>query len=158
MRDAIEVKISTDMPLPTPRSVSSSPSHMMTAVPAVMVTMRTMIRGSESSGMSGTLQPGSRLPLRASAMMPVLCRTASAIVRYRVYCVIFAWPLCPSFLSSSRRGITTVSSWTMIELVMYGMIPSANTLSCSSAPPENRFTSPYRLLPWTPSRQVRTFW
>ena len=34
---AIEVKISSDMPLPTPRSVMSSPSHMMTLVPAVMV-------------------------------------------------------------------------------------------------------------------------
>ena len=36
MRAAIEVNISTLMPLPTPRSVISSPSHMMTAVPAVM--------------------------------------------------------------------------------------------------------------------------
>ncbi len=34
---AIWVKIITDMPLPTPRSVTSSPSHMMTLVPAVMV-------------------------------------------------------------------------------------------------------------------------
>ena len=34
---AIWVKISTDMPLPTPRSVMSSPSHMMTLVPAVIV-------------------------------------------------------------------------------------------------------------------------
>ena len=31
------VKIRIDMPLPMPRSVTSSPSHMMTAVPAVMV-------------------------------------------------------------------------------------------------------------------------
>ena len=31
------VKIMIDMPLPTPRSVMSSPSHMITAVPAVMV-------------------------------------------------------------------------------------------------------------------------
>ena len=37
----IEVKISSDMPLPTPRSVMSSPSHMMTAVPAVIVTIMT---------------------------------------------------------------------------------------------------------------------
>ena len=37
-RDAIEVKISNDMPLPMPRSVISSPSHMITAVPAVIVT------------------------------------------------------------------------------------------------------------------------
>ena len=29
--------MSTDIPLPTPRSVISSPSHMMTLVPAVMV-------------------------------------------------------------------------------------------------------------------------
>ncbi len=36
-RAMIEVKISSDMPLPMPRSVISSPSHMMTAVPAVMV-------------------------------------------------------------------------------------------------------------------------
>ena len=35
-REAIEVKISSDMPLPLPRSVMSSPSHMITAVPAVM--------------------------------------------------------------------------------------------------------------------------
>ena len=33
---AIEVKISSDMPLPMPRSVISSPSHMMTPVPAVI--------------------------------------------------------------------------------------------------------------------------
>ena len=35
-RAAIEVKISSDMPLPMPRSVMSSPSHMMTPVPAIM--------------------------------------------------------------------------------------------------------------------------
>ncbi len=29
-------KIRSDMPLPTPRSVMSSPSHMTTAVPAVI--------------------------------------------------------------------------------------------------------------------------
>ena len=38
----IWVKIRIDMPLPMPRSVISSPSHMITAVPAVMV--RTMTR------------------------------------------------------------------------------------------------------------------
>ena len=35
------VKISSDMPLPTPRSVISSPNHMITAVPAVIVTTST---------------------------------------------------------------------------------------------------------------------
>ena len=37
MRAAIDVNISTLMPLPTPRSVTSSPNHMMIAVPAVMM-------------------------------------------------------------------------------------------------------------------------
>ncbi len=36
------VKIRIDMPLPMPRSVISSPNHMITAVPAVMVI--TMVR------------------------------------------------------------------------------------------------------------------
>ena len=51
IEEMIELKIRTDMPLPTPRSVTSSPSHMMTAVPAVSVTTRVRIRNSESSGM-----------------------------------------------------------------------------------------------------------
>ncbi len=81
MLEMIEVKISTDMPLPTPRSVTSSPSHMITAVPAVRVMTRTPIRNSESSGMIFWLQPWMRLPERASATMPVDCRIASATVR-----------------------------------------------------------------------------
>ncbi len=69
------------MPLPTPRSVISSPSHMMTAVPAVMVT--TMVRKVEvlllCSSSSG--QFWSRLPDRARATMPVACRIARPRVR-----------------------------------------------------------------------------
>ncbi len=38
-------KIRIDMPLPMPRSVMSSPSHMMTAVPATMV--RTISRNAQ---------------------------------------------------------------------------------------------------------------
>ena len=51
MRAAIEVKISTDMPLPIPFSVSSSPSHMIIAVPAVRVMTRTTVVHTESDGM-----------------------------------------------------------------------------------------------------------
>ena len=40
IRAAIEVKIRIDMPLPMPRSVISSPIHMIAAVPAVMVSTR----------------------------------------------------------------------------------------------------------------------
>ncbi len=78
---AIDVKIRRDIPLPTPRAVISSPSHMMRAVPAVIVTTMTAIRNRLVSGMIGAAQPGNRLPLRARATMPVACRTASAIVR-----------------------------------------------------------------------------
>ena len=54
---AIDVKMSSDMPLPTPRSVMSSPSHMIRPVPAVMV--MTMIRSvcQLSFGMTSTVQP-----------------------------------------------------------------------------------------------------
>ncbi len=38
--------------------------------------------------------------------------------------------------------MTTVSSCRMMLAVMYGMIPSAKTVSFSSAPPENRLISP----------------
>ncbi len=50
--------------------------------------------------------------------MPVACRMASPSVRYLVYCVIFVWPACPSFLRVSRRGITTTSSCRMMLAVM----------------------------------------
>jgi hypothetical protein len=69
------------MPLPIPFSVSSSPSHMIRAVPAVRAMTRTTVVQTESSGMIVSEQFGNSCPLRASAMMPVLCRTARAIVR-----------------------------------------------------------------------------
>ena len=45
-------------------------------------------------------------------------RTASPIVRYLVYWVIFAVPAWPSCLSFSSRGMTWVSSCTMMLAVM----------------------------------------
>ena len=59
-----------------------------------------------------------------------------------MYWVIRCVPACPSFFSASSLGITTVSSWMMMDAVMYGMIVSANTDSCSSAPPEKRLSIP----------------
>jgi hypothetical protein len=80
-RAAIEAKISSDMPLPTPRSVTCSPSHMITAVPAV-ITM-TMIEMFQMlpSGITGRLHSPNSWPWLASATMPVACRIASAMVR-----------------------------------------------------------------------------
>ena len=65
---------------------------------------------------------------------------------YRVHWVIFLMPISPCFCHFSSRGMTTVSSCMMIELVMYGMIPSENTANLVSAPPENR------------SMKVRALW
>jgi hypothetical protein len=79
---ATEVKMSSDMPLPMPRSVISSPNHITTAVPAVMVTTITRIRtsvswGTRSSAQFGNSRPGSR----ATAIRVVDWRMASATVR-----------------------------------------------------------------------------
>ena len=56
-----------------------------------------------------------------------------------MYCVIRFWPASPSFWSFSSEGITTAISCMMIEAVMYGMIPSANSDRFCSACPLNRF-------------------
>ena len=58
-----------------------------------------------------------------------------------MYWVRRAWPSWPSLYSASKRGMTTRSSCTMIDDVMYGMMPSAKIDSCSSAPPDSTFTS-----------------
>ncbi len=75
------VKIMIDMPLPTPRSVISSPSHMITAVPAVIVMTMTRNVGVLSLYSRGLSQPWSRLPERASATMPVAWSSARPRVR-----------------------------------------------------------------------------
>lgn len=79
------------MPLPMPRSVMSSPIHMMIPVPAVMVTtMRRMEYHSSvmmSAEHSGTPELPKRAPERATVISVVDWRTPSAMVRYRVYWV-----------------------------------------------------------------------
>ncbi|MNT86472.1 hypothetical protein D3C72_2267670 [compost metagenome] len=86
---AMEVKISSDMPLPTPFSVTSSPIHMMRPVPAVNVMMMRMVVMMLSSGMMGSAQPGSNWPDRAKDTKVVALSRPRAMVRYRVYCVNF---------------------------------------------------------------------
>src|SRR5882757_5429765 len=146
--DAMATNIRIDMPLPMPRSVISSPSHMTVAVPAVMQVTMVMVVKIDWLGTiwSPLGQLENRLPERAVATRPVPCSTASATVRYRVYWVIFVVPAWPSFLRASRRGMTTVRSCRMMLAVMYGMIPSAKIVSCNSAPPLNMLTRPKRLL------------
>ena len=70
-----------------------------------------------------------------------------------MYCVMRCWPTSPSFWSFSSDGTTTVSSCRMIDAVMYGMIPSANSAIRDSPPPLKRFRKPRMLEPpncsWT---------
>ena len=79
---AIDVKIRMDIPLPTPRSVISSPSHMITEVPAVITKIIVMMRCHDVSGMIAKSQPEIRRPgVRATAIKPVDCKTAKPIVK-----------------------------------------------------------------------------
>ena len=59
-----------------------------------------------------------------------------------MYCVIFRLAGLTCLLQLLQPRDDHDSSWKMIDAVMYGMIPSAKTESCSSAPPLNRLTSP----------------
>ncbi|CAB4642615.1 unannotated protein [freshwater metagenome] len=61
--EAIEVKIRIDIPLPTPRSVISSPIHMIKPVPAVMVrTIKVTPIGDESVRIGSTQSAPNRAP------------------------------------------------------------------------------------------------
>ena len=81
-REAIEVKIKSDMPLPMPCSVISSPIHMIRPVPAVMVrTMSANETGEVSIKIELVHLEPNRVPERATAIRVVDCSTASAIVR-----------------------------------------------------------------------------
>ena len=79
---AIDVKIRIDIPLPTPRSVMSSPSHMITEVPAVITKIIVMMRCHDVSGMIARSQPEIKRPgVRATAIKPVDCKIARPIVK-----------------------------------------------------------------------------
>ncbi len=85
-RAEIDVKISSDIPLPMPRSVMSSPIHMMRPVPAVIVMTMSMIayHASLVSSWLHSATPvfdGNSAPLRATVISVVDWRTPSAIVR-----------------------------------------------------------------------------
>ena len=77
----IAVKISTDIPFPTPRSVMSSPNHMTTAVPAVITITMTSSTHTLSLGMIVSLQPLNSAPgVRASDKIAVDCKMARPMV------------------------------------------------------------------------------
>src|SRR5262245_47327940 len=87
--DTTDEKIRIDMPLPMPRWVMSSPSHMTIAVPAVHVITMRAARHAENSGIRlmpcGSWKPELRnspeLPLFSANTNAVDCTRASATVR-----------------------------------------------------------------------------
>ena len=128
-------KMMIEMPLPRPRSVICSPSHIRNMVP---VTSDTTVM-KRNPGPGSSTSPGCA---SSATAMPTAWKVASATVNQRVYLVISRRPASPSFFFASRKGTTTVSSCMMIEAEMYGMIPSANTVKRDSAPPEKRLNIP----------------
>ena len=132
---AMPAKIRIEMPLPRPRSVICSPSHIRNIVPVT----------SDTAAVKRNIRPGSSTSPgcdSSATEMPKAWKAASASVNHRVYCVILRRPDSPSFLIASSCGTTTVSSCMMIDAEMYGMIPSARTENRDSAPPENRLNRP----------------
>ena len=73
------VKMRIDMPLPTPRSVMSSASHMIRPVPAVMARTAMAYFMGEAAGMIWDLQSRNSVVL-AREMNTEDCRRASPIV------------------------------------------------------------------------------
>ena len=146
MRATMPAKMMSEMPLPMPRSVICSPSHMTKVVPAVSVS--TVMSSKRQPGMLHDLQ---RHPGRLAGVLGVLEDAGDAVALRDgqqdvavagVLVDLLAAGLALSSGASRASGTTTVSSWRMIEAEMYGMIPSAKIENCSSAPPENRLNMP----------------
>ena len=96
---------------------------MITAVPATIVIIMVAMVSTEGCGISGWFaaeqpEPENRLPERAACTYPAEIRTASPTVRYLVYWVILAWPARSSSFRACSRGMTWVSSCTMMLAVM----------------------------------------
>ena len=140
-RAAIEVNISSDMPLPTPRLVMSSPSHMISAVPAVMVmTMTAMLYIEGSRMMCG--RAARDQPVRAGERDDaggLQDRERHGQVARVLGDLGFAGAALLAKLleprDHDRQQLNDDAA------VMYGRMPSAKTESCSSAPPLNRLIS-----------------
>jgi hypothetical protein len=80
-REITLVKISTDMPLPIPRWVISSPIHMIIAVPAVMImTISAMLRPVKVPGGKMSTPPSWSDPEWNRKTRPVDCSSARTTV------------------------------------------------------------------------------
>ena len=102
-------KIISEIPLPIPFSLISSPSHIRNAVPAESTNTTTVIW--KKSVLS-------RYCLKIPSVIPIACTNARATVRYLVYLAIFFLPSTPSLASLSSAGIAIVSSCSTIDAVI----------------------------------------
>ena len=131
----------SDTPFPMPYSVMISPIQVSTIVPATSVARIS----AKTIGLG--LMIAFRFRIRSTCDGPWI--TASSTARYRVHCPILRRPASPSSRwISFRRGNTTSSRLKMIDAVMYGNTPSANTANRDSAPPTNRSMKPRALPGW----------
>ena len=104
-------KMTSEIPLPMPYSVISSPNHISMTVPAVRVNMMATIWNQPSDPLS--------TPWRLKRMVsPQAWSRPSPTVSQRVQRVILRLPNSPSLLSSFMRVETTVISCMMIEALM----------------------------------------
>ena len=98
----------SEIPLPIPRSVICSPSHMTNTVPAVSVS--TVISRNPMPGLATAIAPLGPCMLSRKIAIPIPWMIERTTVPYRVYCVIFFRPSSPSFASFSKYGITAWKS------------------------------------------------
>ena len=147
MVDTTLVKIRIDMPWPMPRWVISSPSHMTTAVPAVMVSTISSTRGTVKWGIRSMLRPVPP-PSRAAAAVVEDVGQAGRLQQGQGdgqvagdlgQLLLADRPLVPPLLELGDHHHQQLDD---DRAVMYGMIPSPNTANWVSAPPENRLRKP----------------
>ena len=97
------------MPLPIPRSVILSPSHIVNTAPAMSTTpmsIYTTAEGMDMPYIAVLMYP----PLAKLTSMPTVCTTASSTVSTLVNIAILRLPSSPCFVHLSRGGMAIVSS------------------------------------------------
>ena len=116
---AIPAKMMIEIPLPRPRSVICSPSHIRNIVPVSSVD-----HGGQAEH-EAWIEHQPRL--RFEQQWQYQCPETAPGRRFRnaYIAVILRRPASPSFFRASSCGLATLISCMMIDAEMYGMIPSA---------------------------------
>jgi hypothetical protein len=111
IRITMPAKMISEIPLPIPRSVICSPSHMMNAVPVVSVSAHRIRK--PQPGFVTAPAPNWSVLEREREQAALEQREADRRIARELVDPPLA--LLASFLSSSSCGITIVSSWKMID-------------------------------------------